>query len=87
MFGSFVLSRISRMATHQEQVVKSKSQELFVRAQSLLRRMGAHSLSAQGLQFVAIDNNPRHGWISLGQGGAVEVVQRLGAWWVMPQRS
>ena len=67
--------------------MKTHSQELFRQAQGLLRRMGGHSLNAQGLQFTAIDNNPRHGWVSMGHGAVVEVVQRLGAWWVLPQRS
>lgn len=66
--------------------MKRKCSELLNKAQTLLRQMGAHSLKAQGLQFSAIDNNPRHGWLTLGEAGRVEVVQRLGAWWVMPQR-
>ena len=67
--------------------MKRECRTLFEQVQQLLKQGGARGLQAQGLEFRPIDNNPRHGRVSLGHAGTVEVVQRLGQWWVMPQRS
>jgi hypothetical protein len=67
--------------------VKQECKKLFEQVQKLLQTVGASGLMARGLEFSRIDNNPRHGRVSLGQLGTVEVVQRFGQWWVMPQRS
>jgi hypothetical protein len=66
--------------------VKSETKKLIERVQALLLQMGTRGLKRYGMKFMPIDNNPRHGMLSVGRGGAVEVVQRLGQWWVMPQR-
>ena len=86
MNGSYVPLRIllNRM---QECGVKREYKKLFEQVQQVLMQVGARGLPAQGMEFSPIDNNPRHGRVSLGHVGTVEVVQRLGQWWVMPQRS
>lgn len=67
--------------------MKRECKELFVQVQQLLRKVGVRGLKAHGLEFSSIDSNPRHGRVSLGKAGTVEVIQRLGQWWVLPQRS
>ncbi|MBC7917944.1 MAG: hypothetical protein H7Y28_09055 [Rhodoferax sp.] len=67
--------------------MKRECKKLFDQVQQLLVQAGARGLRAQGLEFSPIDNNPRHGRVSMGHAGTVEVVQRFGQWWVMPQRS
>lgn len=67
--------------------MKRECRKVFEQVQQLLKQAGVGGLQMQGLEFNHIDNNPRHGRVSLGHAGTVEVVQRLGQWWVLPKRS
>ena len=67
--------------------MKRECRKLFEQVQQLLQAAGICGLRLHGMEFSPIDNNPRHGRVSLGHAGTVEIVQRLGQWWVLPQRS
>lgn len=58
---------------------------LWMNLQKVLGNAGPDGLHALGYQFAPIDNNPRHGLLSLNS-HAIEVVERCGIWWVLPTR-
>lgn len=66
--------------------MQSNGEKLMERVQAMLRRLDARALQRLGMRFLPIDNNPRHGLLTLGPSGAIEVIHRVGQWWVMPQR-